>query len=241
MLRAEKFGPFHADPVIGSAFFLARFRADSPRNQWLNAVLPVAPMQFAYEKLDGIERDRLHAAVDPVLVAHGVDAVELIWRTDNKGWVLSLTIEIPGRALPGEGVTVDLCASISRDLSVALDVAELLPHKYRLEVGSPGLERALYRPDDYARFAGQSAKLKLREPHSGQKVLSVKLGGLDADGNVVVETENGQCAVAYELIQTGHLVFDWRSPGTQRAKRDNKSRARHSGHGKHDRGQQRSK
>jgi len=204
-------------------------------------VLAVAPMQVAHEKLDAIKRDRLHAAVEPVLLAHGVEAVELTWHTDHKGWVLSLTIEIPGRSLPGEGITVDLCAVISRDLSVALDVAEIMPHAYRLEVGSPGLERALYCVQDYARFAGLSAKLKLREPIMGQKVLNVKLCGLDADGRIVIETENGQNALAFEHIQTGHLVFDWKNPGTQRAKRDGKSRARHSGRGAHDRGQLRSK
>jgi ribosome maturation factor RimP len=120
-------------------------------------------------------------------------------------------------------------------------VAELMPHKYRLEVGSPGLERGLYRASDYARFTGLSAKLKLREPLMGQKVLNVKLCGLDAEGKIVIETESGQSALAFELIQTGHLVFDWKSPGTQHAKRDDKSRARHSGRGAQDRGQQRSK
>jgi ribosome maturation factor RimP len=198
-------------------------------------------MQVGYEKLDGIERDRLHASIEPVLLAHGVEAVELIWRTDDKGWVFLVSIEIPERKLPGEGITVDLCAQISRDLSVALDVSELMPHKYRLEVGSPGLERGLYCAKDYSRFAGLSAKLKLREPMLGQKVLNVKLCGLDAEGKIVIETERGQCALAYELIQTGHLVFDWKRPGTQRAKRDDTSRARHSGRGAHDRDQQRSK
>jgi ribosome maturation factor RimP len=198
-------------------------------------------MQVAYEKLDGIDKDRLYAAVEPVLLAHGVDAVELIWRTDNKGWVLALTLEIPERSMPGEGITLDLCAEISRDLSVALDVAEAMPHKYRLEVGSPGLERALYRPQDYGRFMGLSAKLKLREPLLGQKVLNVKLCGLDAEGKIVIETENGQSALAFEMIQSGHLVFDWKSPGTERVKRDGKSRAHNSGHGAHDRGQQRSR
>ncbi len=222
-------------------FFFGTFRAECPLIRRFEAVLALAPMQVAYEKLDGIDRNRLHAAVEPVLLVHGVDIVELVWRTDNKGWLLSLTIEIPGRSMPGDGITVDLCAEISRDLSVALDVAEVMPHKYRLEVGSPGLERALYRPEDYARFAGLSAKIRLREPLSGQKVLNVKLSGLDAEGKIVIETENGQCALAFETIQSGHLVFDWKSPGTQPVKRDGKSRAHHSGHGAHDRGQQRSR
>ena len=199
----------------------------------------MAPMQVAYEKLDGIERDRLHAAVEPVLLAHGVEAVELIWRTDNKGWLLSLTVEKPGQASPGAGVTLDLCADISRDLSVALDVLEIMPHKYRLEVGSPGLERSLYRIEDYARFAGSNVRLKLREPLMGQSVLHAKLCGLDAEGNIVLETEDGQRALAPQLIQTGRLVFDWNNQGENRGRRD--ARARHSGRNSHDCGQQRSR
>jgi len=205
------------------------------------AVLAVTTMQVAYEKLDGIERDRLHAAVEPVLLAHGVEAVELIWEADNDGWLLLLSIELPERKLPGEGITLDLCAQVSRDLSAVLDIAEWMPEKYRLEVGSPGIERALYRVEDYSRFAGLGAELKLREPLAGQNELSAKLCGLDAEGKIVIETETGQCALAFELIQTGHLVFDWKSPGSQRAKRDGKSRVRHSGRGEHDRGQQRSR
>ena len=196
-------------------------------------------MQVAYEKLDGIERDRLHAAVEPVLLAHGVEAVVLIWRTDSKGWLLALTIEKPGQTAPNAGVSVDLCAGVSRDLSVALDVLDIMPHKYRLEVGSPGLERALYRIEDYARFAGSIVRLKLREPISGQSVLRSKLCGLDADGNIVIETETGQCALAPDSIQSGRLVFDWNSQGAQRGPRN--ARARHSGRNAHDCGQQRSR
>jgi len=198
-------------------------------------------MQVAYEKLDGIERERLHAVLEPVLLAHGVQAVELIWRTDDKGWVLSITLEKPGLALPGEGITLDLCADISRDLSIAFDIEEVMPHKYRLEVGSPGLERALYQTQDYARFAGSLAKLKLREPIMGQSVIRTRLCGLDADGNVLIETEDGQRALAPESILTGRLEFEWNKPGVHRGSRDDKSHTRLSGRNAHACGPQRSK
>jgi ribosome maturation factor RimP len=198
-------------------------------------------MQVAYEKLNGIDRDRLHAVLEPVLLAHGVEAIELTWQTDDKGWLLSLTIEKPGHSWPGEGVTVDLCADISRDLSVSLDVMGIMPHKYRLEVGSPGLERSLYRVEDYARFAGCNVRLKLREPILGQSVLRTKLCGLDTEGKIIIETENGQRALAPELIQTGRLVFDWNKPGFHSGKRTDKARSRNSGRNIHISGPQRSK
>jgi len=67
-----------------------------------------------------------------------------VWRTDRSGWLLEVTVERPDSTIPGAGVTVDLCSEISRDLSAALDVADVIQQRYRLEVGSPGLERALY-------------------------------------------------------------------------------------------------
>src|SRR4051812_41660796 len=115
---------------------------------------------FAYEKLPGLPRERVLDAIAPVLRAYGLAGVELVWRTDGQGRVLVVTLESPDAVVPGQGVTLDVCSRVSRDLSTALDVAGLLDGKYRLEVGSPGLERKLYRLDDYRRFEGRLAKVK---------------------------------------------------------------------------------
>jgi ribosome maturation factor RimP len=164
---------------------------------------------IAHEKLAGLDRDRVLAVVGPVLAAHGVEGVELCWRTDQGGWVLELTIERPGSRVPGEGVTVDLCSDVSRDLSAALDVADAIPHRYRLEVGSPGLDRKLYSPSDYERFAGQLAKLKLSEPLDAQAVLTGTLQGRDDAGDVLVDTDKGVLSVPLGKIKSAQLVFDW--------------------------------
>lgn len=169
-------------------------------------------MQPAHENLNGLDRDALISVVEPVLRAHGVDAVELLWKTDRVGRVLYLTVERPGSTEPGAGVTLDLCAEISKDLSAALDVADIVPGAYRLEVGSPGLERVLYGLDDYARFAGREAKLKLAEPIHGQWVVVGTLRGVDDRGKVLVEMEGGgELALPPSQIKHGHLVFNWRT------------------------------
>ncbi len=165
-------------------------------------------MNVAHEKLSGLDRKRVLDAVLPVLRAHAVDAVELVWRTDRGGWVLELTVERPDSRVPGEGVTIDLCSEISRDLSAALDVADAIPHRYRLEVGSPGLERALYTARDYARFAGQFARLKLKAPIEGQHVLRGTLHGLDEQGAVLLESERGELVpLSLDGIESARLVF----------------------------------
>ena len=173
-------------------------------------------MTIAHVKLPGLDRERVLAAVTPILAAHRVDGVELIFKTDRGGWVLELTIEKPGERLPGAGITVDLCGEISRELSAALDVADCIPHRYRLEVGSPGVERALYSGADYERFSGQPVKLKLKQPRNSEYVLIGTLNGLSPEKRVVIQTERGELVeLSLDEIDNGHLVFDWKS-GAQR-------------------------
>ncbi|MEY2929956.1 MAG: hypothetical protein RL033_705 [Pseudomonadota bacterium] len=130
---------------------------------------------------------------------------------------------------PGQGVTLEVCSRLSRDLSTAFDVHNLFDGQYRLEVGSPGLERRLYTAADYQRFRGKLAKLKLAQPVAGQSVITGKLAGVDAEGNVLLEnddaprakaaTESGASnapatrAITFEHIRSGQLVVDWQEMG----------------------------
>ncbi len=176
-------------------------------------------MSVAHTRLPGLDEERVLAVVNPVLRAHGVEGVELIWRTDRGGWVLQLTVERPDTRIPGEGVTIDLCSEISRDLSAALDVAEVITARYHLEVGSPGLERALYSERDYRRFAGQLAKFKLKQPVDSQRVVRGTLQGMDDQGTVALETERGVLHLELENIETAQLVFDWHGAAKPSPKR----------------------
>lgn len=196
-------------------------------------------MLFSHEKLPGLDRTRLLAAIEPVLLAHEVEGVELMFRTDQGGWLLEVTIAVPGTKISGEGVTIDLCTDISRDLSAALDVADVIPQAYQLLVGSPGVDRALYTPAEYRRFAGQRMKVKLVEPVQGQHVLvgvglgivglesvGLKSGGLesgDGDGSgddggvdaaaapvLRLDTDDyGLLELPFSNVQSGRLVFQW--------------------------------
>lgn len=175
-------------------------------------------MHVSHEKIPGLDRERLHAAIEPVLTAHAVECVELVWRTDRGGWLLEISIERADARVPGVGVTIDLCADISRDLSAALDVADCIPHRYTLEVGSPGVERALYVRRDYERFAGQAARLKLTAPRAGQSVIFGTLHGLDDHGAVLLETEQGELAsIELDTISSARILFEWKKGTGTRA------------------------
>ncbi len=167
-------------------------------------------MKIAHEKLTGLDRECVMNALAPVLGAHHVDCVELVWRSDRGERVLEVTVERPGSTEPGAGVTLELCSDISRDLSTALDVADCIQQRYRLEVGSPGLERALYGAEDFRRFHGHTARLKLKESVRGQYVLVGTLDALDDAGHVTLIVRDEPVAIALSNIDAARLVFEWR-------------------------------
>lgn len=191
---------------------------------------------FAFEKLPGLPRDRIVEAIAPVLRAHGLAGVELVWRTDGQGRVLQVTLESaaavegppegssPSESGPGAGVTLEVCSKVSRDLSTALDVLELIDGNYRLEVGSPGLERRLYTLGDYRRFSGRLAKLKLASAADGQYLLLGKLNGVDADERVLIVVDGVERAVKLDDVRSGQLAIDWQEMGFSPAPRQRAGR-----------------
>ncbi len=174
-------------------------------------------MPIAHIHLPELEQKPIIEAIEPILEAHEVDGVELVWKTDRGGAVLELTIEVPNTRQPGQGVTVDICTSISRQISEFLDENDLIKSDvYRLDVGSPGVERQLYSLNDYRRFAGYTAKIKLDhilpgELSGGQKLLRGTLGGLteDAEPQIILQKKKGDLLLSFSSIEKASLVFSW--------------------------------
>jgi ribosome maturation factor RimP len=124
--------------------------------------------------------------------SYGLEIFDIQFRREAGGMVLRVQIDRPGPAARAEeSVSVDDCAHVSRDLSAVLDVEDLVPVAYTLEVSSPGLDRPLRDAADYRRFAGRRAKLVLRQPVDRQTFLRGTLGGIEA-GAVLIDGEDGK-------------------------------------------------
>lgn len=120
-------------------------------------------------------------------VAEGVGC-ELI-HAELAGRTLRLFIDRP------EGVGLADCERVSRQASALLDVLDFGTGRYLLEVSSPGLDRQLYGPRDYERFAGHRVRVSFRSPESGEKRTVVgRLAEFEAegDGQVRVELPEGE-------------------------------------------------
>ena len=119
--------------------------------------------------------------VEPLLADMAIELVEIQYRREGLGWVLRFFIDKEG------GVTIDDCAKVSREISAYLEVEDLLDHAYNLEVSSPGLERPLKKREDFTRYAGRLARIKLLEPmDDGQRLLIGTLRGLEGDAVALV-------------------------------------------------------
>jgi len=128
-------------------------------------------------------------------VAHtyGLDIFDVQFRREAAGMVLRVLIDRPGTAATAEeSVSVEDCAHVSRDLSAVLDVEDLVPTAYTLEVSSPGLDRPLRHADDYRRFAGRRAKIVMREAVDGQTFFKGRLAGIVNGHGVLIDGEDGR-------------------------------------------------
>jgi ribosome maturation factor RimP len=162
--------------------------------------------------------------VRSVLAAHGVGLLDVSLRMERPGWVLRVVLDVAASGQAAAAVSVEQCAQVSRDLSAALDVADLVSQAYTLEVSSPGIERPLRNEQDYERFSGHTAKLMLFEPlPNGERVIRGTLRGV-REHQVIVEREPGQTALyPIAAIKRAHLLYQM--PSQLKKSRFKKKRA----------------
>jgi ribosome maturation factor RimP len=112
---------------------------------------------------------QVEALALPVLGELGLELVEVQYRREQNGWVLRLVID------KQEGVSLDDCAAVSREIGQLLDIEDFIDQAYRLEVSSPGLDRPLKSMADFQRFTGRKAKIKTIAPVDGERVFIGKI------------------------------------------------------------------
>jgi ribosome maturation factor RimP len=139
------------------------------------------------------------ALVKPVCEAAGMELVLAEFRREPAGRILRLFIDRPG------GVTLGDCAHISRQVGDLLDVSMEGIGPYSLEVSSPGINRPLVKKNDYRRFTGHTARIRLHEPVNGQKKFKGTLSAA-TDETVQIKTETGTVSFDFSQIARARLA-----------------------------------
>ena len=168
---------------------------------------------------------RLRHAAERVAASHGLEVFDVQLRREPIGMVLRVVIDRPD---PGrvetleESVGIEDCQRVSQDLSALLDVEDEfgeadLAEKYTLEVSSPGLDRPLFTPEQFARFIGQSTKLEVNLPINGRRRFQGPIRAVEGSA-IVLEQDGVDVRIAHENVHKAKLVPDFGEPAAKPGK-----------------------
>ena len=153
--------------------------------------------------------EKVRALAEPIVAAEGMELIDVEYLREHEGWILRLFIDKAG------GVGLEDCTQASRAVETALDVDDVVPHEYSLEVSSPGLNRPLTKPAHFERAVGKKVKVKTFGPltaRPGEIPRKSFTGVLKAVGSaeVTVEVEGaGAFQIPLKDIAKANLEFEF--------------------------------
>lgn len=128
--------------------------------------------------------------------------------------LLRLYIDVPGAASGEEAraVTIEDCEAVSREVSAQLDVEDPISGNYTLEVSSPGVDRPLFAPAQFARFLGERAKVALKLPQDGRRRLQGVIATVEGE-RIGFDIDGTPFEVGFDNIDKARLLPDWAAMG----------------------------
>jgi len=157
-----------------------------------------------------MDLEKIREAAERVARSEGLEVFDVEWKV-GKQRLLRVYIDRPPEAAntQGGGITHRDCERVSEQLSVILDVEDLVQGPaYVLEVSSPGLDRKLIKPADYERFSGRRAQIWTNEPVENSKYFEGRLAGF-AGGLVKLEMKDREIAIPFAGIRKANLVVEF--------------------------------
>lgn len=146
--------------------------------------------------------DEIYELVAGILQDTEMELVDLEYRREARGWILRIYLDKKG------GITIEDCATISRQVGDLLDVKNLIPYSYQLEVSSPGLNRPLKKEEDIKRFIGETITLKTRCPVEQRSNFKGKL--IDyRNGAIVIDIDGKHCRIPYKIVKKANVEYDF--------------------------------
>ena len=149
---------------------------------------------------------RAQELLEPIVAGEGLELLEVEFLREREGWILRLFIDKPGGR-----VGLDECSQVSRAVDTVLDVEDIVPHEYNLEVSSPGLNRPLKKPAHYERVKGQKIKVKTFGPigEPPRKNFTGTLTEVAADAIAVDVEGAGNFRISFKDIAKANLEFEF--------------------------------
>lgn len=143
--------------------------------------------------------EQLQALLAPVIEALGYVCWGVEYISQGRHSLLRVYIDHPN------GILVEDCEKVSRQVSGVLDVEDPITNEYTLEVSSPGMDRPLFTLEQFAAHAGEQIKVKLRSPFDGRRNFQGLLRGVE-DQDVVVQVDEHEYLLPIEMIDKANVV-----------------------------------
>ena len=151
-------------------------------------------------------QEKIRQLIEPVIESEDMEIIDVECLKMKFRWLVRIYID------KEEGVTVDDCSEISKQVGDILDVYDVLPGSYTLEVSSPGLDRPLTRDKDFIKYRGSTVRIKTGEKLDGVKNFHGKLNDyLDENGakTLIVDVSGKTYRIPRELVVKAHLVYEF--------------------------------
>jgi ribosome maturation factor RimP len=142
---------------------------------------------------------RLQELLQPVVEGLGFECVGVEYQAAGGRNTLCVYIDSE------EGITVDDCETVSRQVGAVLDVEDVIRGHYTLEVSSPGLDRPLFTPEHYRRFIGSLATVRLQAPLEGRKKFDGRIVDVASDDTVTMQCDGEEFRLPFASIARGRL------------------------------------
>ena len=149
------------------------------------------------------DREAIATIVARVTNREGLELVHWEALGPANNFVLRIFIDKPGWVNHGD------CEKVSNQVGLLLDVDEVLQQRYTLEVSSPGVERGLYKPADYERFAGSKVRLRASTPINGQRNFRGRLVGIDHNVVTLDADIVGKVEIPYDQIVKANIEYEF--------------------------------
>ncbi|MBT8050599.1 MAG: ribosome maturation factor RimP [Gammaproteobacteria bacterium] len=145
---------------------------------------------------------KLTPLLQPLVEDLGYEFVGIDYQSNPKNPVVVLYIDRP------EGIAIEDCERVSREVAALLDVEDPISGRYNLEVSSPGLDRPLFNAEQFARFAGEKAAITLFAPLDGRRKFKGEILGAEGDA-VTLEQDGAEVVLEMGNIAKARLVPDY--------------------------------
>ena len=147
--------------------------------------------------------EELSQLLEPAIADLGLELVGIEFSPNSGTSLLRVYIDEPER-----GITIDDCERASREISALLDVNDPVAGRYTLEVSSPGLERPLFTPAHFERFAGEQVRINVNLPIDGRRRFQGRIDAVDAE-RVTIDQDGKPVGIAHANIAKARLVPDY--------------------------------